>query len=505
MRACQNPVRFLGHDVIGFTTENPSSTHASAADPGGAPRLSVREKSLYAAGDLADGITNVSLGTFLLFYLTAVCGLPGSLAGAAVAISLMVDAVVDPLIGYISDNTRSRWGRRHPYMFASAIPFAGALGMIYSIPAFESTWALFAYVVAVLIVLRVSFSTFVLPYAAVGAELSKDYTERSVILTYRNFFNICANVSCVVLGFGVFMSGADGLTTRAAYSPFGWVCAGIVLVSVLVSARSTLALRHRLQAPAANARSAVARFAGEIIDVFRNRSFRVLFLTVLVFWVAQGTAGSLSVHAFRYFWELPSSVIQNILILGTVGLMCGIPVCAALLGRFEKRDISAGGLALICLCLFLPPTLRVAGLMPEIGFALYATLAMFQVAIGCSATCVSITFGSMMIDAADEHDLLFGVRREALYFAGLVFSGKCAVGIGSMIAGVALDLIGFPKDLGVNPGQVIPPDTLRSLGLIFGPGTSCISALSVAMLLRYRLDRRALVRIQRELTQRNAH
>jgi hypothetical protein len=159
-------VRFLGHDVIGFTTENPSSTHASAADPGGAPRLSVREKSLYAAGDLADGITNVSLGTFLLFYLTAVCGLPGSLAGAAVAISLMVDAVVDPLIGYISDNTRSRWGRRHPYMFASAIPFAGALGMIYSIPAFESTWALFAYVVAVLIVLRVSFSTFVLPYAA---------------------------------------------------------------------------------------------------------------------------------------------------------------------------------------------------------------------------------------------------------------------------------------------------------------------------------------------------
>jgi GPH family glycoside/pentoside/hexuronide:cation symporter len=77
-------------------------------------------------------------------------------------------------------------------------------------------------------------------------------------------------------------------------------------------------------------RSAVARFAGEIVDVFRNRSFRVLFLTVLVFWVAQGTAGSLSVHAFRYFWELPSSVIQNILILGTVGTdvrnsgVCGV-------------------------------------------------------------------------------------------------------------------------------------------------------------------------------------
>src|SRR4030095_3525322 len=79
-------------------------------------------KSLYAFGDVADGIKNTAIGTFLLFYLTPVCGLSGSLAGAAIAITLTVDAIADPLIGYISDNTRSRWGRRHPYLFGGALP-----------------------------------------------------------------------------------------------------------------------------------------------------------------------------------------------------------------------------------------------------------------------------------------------------------------------------------------------------------------------------------------------
>ena len=416
----------------------------------------------------------------------------------------MVDAIADPLIGYISDNTRSRWGRRHPYMFAGAIPFAIALGMLFSVPVFDATWQLFVYVTTVLIVLRVSFSVFILPYAAVGAELASDYTERSVVMTYRNFANICANVSCVVLGFGVFMSGEHGLVTRNAYVPFGWVCAAIVLAATLTCATSTLRLRPHLMRVAPTERSAAARFGGEFRDVFRNRSFVVLFLTVVVFWVAQGTAGNLSVHAFRYFWGLTPDVIQSVLISGTVGLTCGIPLCAWLLRRYEKRDVAAIGLALICLCLFLPPTLRVGGLLPAEGGSLQAVLSAFQWTIGCISTCVSVSFGSMMMDAADEHEQLFGVRREALYFAGLLFAAKCAIGIGALVGGISLDLIAFPSDIAANPTQTISPDTIRHLGLIYGPGASCISALCVVILVRYRLTRANLARIQHELIARRA-
>jgi GPH family glycoside/pentoside/hexuronide:cation symporter len=142
--------------------------------------------------------------------------------------------------------------------------------------------------------------------------------------------------------------------------------------------------------------------------------------------------------------------------------------------------------------------------MPAKGPFLYAALAGFQIAIGSVATCIGVSFGSMMMDAADEHQHLFGVRREALYFAGLTFAGKCAIGIGALIGGIALDLIGFPKDLAANPGQSIPAEAVRNLGLIYGPGAASISALCVVILVRYRLDRRRLGRIQQELAARSS-
>jgi glycoside/pentoside/hexuronide:cation symporter, GPH family len=487
-------------DVFATGSGARGSLQPGGADADGLAPLTLRQKSLFACGDIADGIKNVALAQFLLFYLTAVMGLSGSLAGLALGIALIVDAITDPIVGYVSDTTRSRWGRRHIYMFGSALPLALAVGLIFSIPPFEATWALFTYVLGILLLLRVSFSAFILPYAAMGAELSKDYQERSVIMTYRIFFNICANVSCVILGFGIFMSG-DNLLNREAYVPFGWLIATIVLVATLISATGTLPMRHRLQLmPVA---TSSPRIFGELGDVFHNRSFILLFLTIVVFWVAQGTAGSLGVHAFRYFWSLPTQTIQNLLIMQTTGLALGIPLCALLLRFLEKKQISAACLAIICVCQAIPASVAILGFAPPPGLALFAFLAVFHFLIGMSLTNLAITFGSMMADAADEHDLLFGSRREALYFAGLTFGGKCALGVGAFVAGVALDLIGFPTDLASRPDQVIHDATLLKLGLIYGPGAALISFAAVSILMRYRLDSREHARIQRELARRN--
>ena len=79
---------------------------------------------LYGTGSVADGVKNTTFNTFLLFFYTQVVGLSGSMAGAAIFIALLIDAVTDPLLGSISDNARSRWGRRHPFIYASALPMA---------------------------------------------------------------------------------------------------------------------------------------------------------------------------------------------------------------------------------------------------------------------------------------------------------------------------------------------------------------------------------------------
>ena len=123
--------------------------------------------------------------------------------------------------------------------------------------------------------------------------------------------------------------------------------------------------------------------------------------------------------------------------------------------------------------------------------------------VGSQLTCIGISFASMMADAADEHDYLFGARREGLYFSSLTFAGKCALGIGALIAGVSLDLIGFPRDLAANPDANIPVSTVLHLGIIYGPAAAVIMFLAAVILLRYRLDRKKFARIQSELLSRS--
>ena len=109
-----------------------SHRSADLRDRGAKPSL--WHKASYAIGDVADGIQGAVVNTFLLFYLTSACGMAGSLAGLALAITLVIEAGTTPLFGYLSDHTRTRWGRRHPFMLFAAIPLAVSIGLIFSVP-----------------------------------------------------------------------------------------------------------------------------------------------------------------------------------------------------------------------------------------------------------------------------------------------------------------------------------------------------------------------------------
>jgi len=477
--------------------------HPQAA--AGLPPLTPAQMAVFSTGDAVLGVVDTVLGTFLLFYLTAVCGISGTLAGIATLMSLLIDAVVDPLIGFISDGTQSRLGRRHPFILASLIPLAGSFWMLFATPRLTPEPLLFAYCAGVLILLRISYSVFTLPFVAQYAEISRDYRERSKLGAYRSFLNIVANVLTTVLAYSVFLRGTEGLTNRAGYAGLGAVCAGMILLFGLVCALGTLPMRNRMHAVAAE-RFSLAKFASEIGDVARNRSFRVLFLTVLVFWIAQGVAGALGLHLSKYFWGLPNDIIQLGGIFSAVGLATGIFVAAFLLQRFEKRDVSVVGLGVFCALQLLPVALRLTGLFPFEGVPLYAVLCAINVVAGWVSTAVAIAFAAMMADTSDEHEYIYGTRREALYFSGLTFSFKAAVGIGAFAGGIALDtVIGFPRDIAaLGPNPHIATDVLRNLGLIAGPAAAAVSAISAIMLLGYRLDAKEHARMLTAIAERKA-
>lgn len=464
--------------------------------------LSFIDKTQFATGDLVDGIINFGVGTFIFYYLTAVCGLSGTVTGTILVLSTVSDALLDPLIGSISDSTRSRFGRRLPYMFAAAFPTALFFALLFSIPLEFKGMVLAGYVALILLCLRLSTSFYFLPYAAVSAELSTDYAERSLVFAWRTLLNCVGNIILLVLGYWVFMHGQQGLLSHASYAGFGWTCAAIALGGALTSAFAVARLRGRLR-PVEPGGIRSLRIVSEVREISRNRSFWYLFLCCLLFWTAIGVAATLGIHANLYFWHLPANIIGLLPLINILGYAVGVPLCTLTLKRFEKRNVALIGLALTSATQLFPVPLQLLGLLPQ-GEPLYVFLGVIAFLAGVAGTFAFVPWGSMMSDAADEHELLFGSRREGLYFAGLLLSVKAAAGVGGFLGGLCLDLIHFPRDVASIATHPLSHDVATNLGLVQGPLPALIGIASALTLLGYHIDRPALERIQTAIAQRHA-
>jgi glycoside/pentoside/hexuronide:cation symporter, GPH family len=452
--------------------------------------LTVRLKSAYGLGAAVDAFTNTSLTYFFFFYITAVCGLSGTLAGLSTFVALAVDAVADPAIGLWSDNSVSRFGRRHPFMLVSIFPLTIAFGLLFSIPAALSGWPLFAVVTGLALVLRFSLSLFLLPYIALGAELSDDYIERSTVVAYRSIFATLATFACFGLALAVYMPGQNGLLHRTAYIPFGWTGAALMLACGLGVTLGTRSIIARLHKTVPLKGSAVVQFLRELGEIFRNPSFVALFLSVLTFFIAQGTAGALTVHAFKYFWTLTPGALQATFFGLALGPIAGIPMTAWASRRLEKRTIAIIGLCVFCTSQFFMPVAKIAGILPAGGTPLFAIIVGNAFVLGAMIIALTIAFQSMLADAADEHEHLFAARREGMFFAGLTFSAKAAGGAGALIAGVALDVIHFPSNIAAQGAHLhLTGATIRNLGLVYGPLPALITLAGAMFLFRYRLTR----------------
>lgn len=466
--------------------------------------LSWRFKAGYGAGSLGYGIVAAGFDVFLLFYLTAVCGLSGTLAGMAKLIALLIDAVADPAIGLASDRFRSRWGRRLPFMVLSLLPFAGAFGLMFSIPAGLTGTALFLYVTACLVVLRLGLSFYVLPFTAVGAEVTDDYRERSSIVAYRLTFQNMGILVGVVLGLGVFMSGANGLLERARYVPFAWVSAIAIVLAGLISIWAVRSALARMHVASVAERDFLGGFLREMSELSRNRSFLVLFGTVLIYFIANTTWTSLALHATRYFWKLDSFSIQLVLMSVTLGPLLGAPISALALRFMEKRTLAIAAFFSIALFQIWPPLLQLYGPAPFNPATAAVVLIINGLMVGTAIMVGGISFQSMLADTADEHEMLFGVRREGLFFSGLTLAYKAAAGLGVLVAGVALDIIQFPVDLASGGGAIpIPDEVLHKLALISGPLPAAFAALAPLFLFGYHLTRSKHARIVQQLAERH--
>lgn len=475
-------------------------------------KLSFNTKLAFGVGQAAEGLKNGAFGTFLIFYYVQVLGMSGTLAGIAVGLALVVDAFTDPLAGSLSDNWRSNYGRRHPFMFASILPLAISFYFLFN-PMVSGDMALFIWLLVFSNATRTSMSLYHVPHIALGAEMSEDYDERSSLVSFRMFFSNVGVLLAYGLGTWVFFSATaefqNGQLNAEAYPPFAMLLAVLMVITIFWSAWGTRHLIPGLPKAALSSHTRITKILKQVLvdvrDAMRSRSFRWLFFGVLIVFVMVGVDAGLNLFVMTYFWELPTNTLGLLLVAYPIGVMVGAFFCPMFFRRFGKKRGLIFGAFSWPFWQTLPIFLRLMGWFPENGDAfLLPTLMTMRFIQGMCTVQANVAFGSMVADIVDEHEYQTGKRQEGIFFAASSFSSKATTGLGNIISGFALDLINWPRGTAIRTAADVPPETLVNLGLVYGPYVAAFGFVSVWCYTHHKLTRERHQTILKELTVRRA-
>jgi glycoside/pentoside/hexuronide:cation symporter, GPH family len=466
------------------------------------PKLGAGTKLAYGFGLSAEGIKNNAFNLFLLFFYQQIIGLDAVLCGVALAIALVADAVLDPFIGVWSDATRSRWGRRHPFMYASLLPLAVSFYLVWRPPAGMGQMGLFVWLTTWAIATRFAMSLFTIPHQSMSAELTADSAERTQLISLRTLFAWAFGLFNAVMGFVVFFPKSEryekGLLDPSGYPRFALFGACVILISTALSAlgtqRATLA-RQRAHTAALPLRE-LPRLVRE---AFGSTSYRACVLGGLFLFLGFGLNENMGNYLNTYFWKLSSEQIAIFIPVILVASLTVFALAGRLSTRFDKRRLAMA--AALGTCIFGPTfvLLRLAGMLPTDPQRLLPILVV-PVFFGYSSLIMGmVMIGSMIADVTDEHELRTRNRQEGLLFAALAFLTKASSGLGVLVAGVIVKLSGFsPAAQGGGADEA----SIARLGLGSAVVGVALGLITFALVRRYELGPEKHREIQRELAAR---
>ena len=448
----------------------------------------------FGVGQVAEGVKNQAFNVFVLFYYQQIVGIPGSLAGLALAIALVFDAISDPLAGVVSDRLKTRWGRRHPFMFVAAFPLVLSFVALFAPPEGLSEFSSFLWLTLFAILVRSSLTFFYVPHLALGAEIARDYNQRSTLFAFSTVFAITAMALVSVIGFRYFFPTTEefnpGTLNPDRYLPFAEFFAAVMFLAIMTACIGT---RKEIPHLELDRTTTELSFANTLLDfkaVFSNRSYRLILVGMLMTTFAVAIEAVLSPFMGIHFWGLPTEQVGLISIGTLVGLWLGLPLAPLITKLLDKRlalvipaiIVGINSNLALCLRLFEVPWFP----DNESPWIFWIYFARYFVN-GVCLPVILASFNSMFADISDEVELETGVRREGVIFASRSFANKFINAVGALVGGIALDLIAFPK---AAVAGSVPPETVWWLGFLEGPMTSVISLTGILFYLRYQIDQK---------------
>lgn len=394
--------------------------------------------------DLGGNLFFTALGFWSLVYLTDTVGLSAALAGIVIMIGKFWDAVSDPLMGYLSDHTRSRWGRRRPYLLFGAVPLLLTMWFFFTNPhiqnqAFLAFWAAFS-----LILLNTAYTVVNIPYSSLTPELTSDYHERTTLNGYR--FG-CAAVG-TMLGAVAVQPIVSAFPTRSAgFSAVGVILGFVMAITALITFFSTKETVVKNDV-------SKEKFLKSYLGVFKNRPYVILAVVYALNIVGLNFLQGILVYYTKYIYMREDATSLAMLILLVVAIIC-IPISVMVskkIGKKKTYQICFAVLGSACLVIFFIGHLLSVNFF--LGFMVYAGIGLgFGYAIPFS----------MVPDAIDFDKAKSGGRNEGTYYGMWTFISKAGQALSIFMSGLILSWGGYVADAVQSSG------TRFAIRLIIGP------------------------------------
>ncbi len=459
---------------------------ATAHDGAGiiAGPLPMRLKLIQGFGAVAFGVKDNGFSFFLLIFYNQVLGMDAGLVSLALLIALLVDAVVDPILGNLSDRTYTKWGRRLPWLYAAPIPLAFAWIIMWSPPSGEAPS--FAGLVGIAIAVRVLLSACEVPSVSLVPEITADYDERTTLFRYRALGGWIGGLGMMVLAYTVFMPGPEGMLQREGYYAFGVFGAILMAVSVIGSAAGQHQLVARLpdvKPPPFTIKGAFA----EIREAFSERAFLIFAVGGLAAYVHQGLNFSITNYMNLFVLQLTRAQLMffPVVLLGAVVFM--FVTIGPLHRRIGKAKSAGLGMILGTVLGMVPYASLLAGVWPVPGStasaALFFCFAMIATGLGIISLVSATSMIAEIVEAFEERT---GRRAEGSFYSGNWLVQKCATGAGIFLAG---QIIGFSQLATDSAPGSVPQPVLTSLVLAYAGSMLVLAVISAWWLARFPISR----------------
>ena len=457
-------------------------------------KTTFKEKLGYGIGSLGDSIGYGLPGTFLLFFLTTIAGIAPGVAGTIIAVGAVWNAFINPVIGYYADKVITKFGRRRPIIFIANIPMTLTLILLFTDISMPMSFKPVYYGV-LLMLFWASFTSFIVPYLALGVDYTSDYDDRTVLRLFGSFFNMIGSMFCMVMPTMIveFLQG-KGMTAVQAWSMTGVFLGGISLIAIMMTVVASkskdictpeeLAQKAERRAKRAEAgrqggnkeKGIFMRMIREYITVAKLEPMRPLIIASLTALIGNTMIISDMVYYLTYNLGMSAVEISGFMLVKTLLGIAFIPIMAKMIAATDRKDtlIITHIIGSIGLCLS-----RFIDLQPTVDLALY---------IISASICTSIYWQVMpgvFYDVCEYDRIKNGRNRSAtiVSFQGLVEA--LAAGIGGQLVGLILEWADFAGESAIQTGTTLAwiENSTTIVPVVF-------FAIAIAALYKYPLNKR---------------